>query len=396
MTNLFETEKDSKNVVLKSNILCYFIQNGNSTTNDLAKEFNLSIPTMAKTIAELTAGGYVLEYGKLETGEGRRPNLYGLNPDSGYFIGVDMKQDALCIGLMNFRGDLIDLIDNEPFLLANTQASLDELCDHIARFIKHIKVPREKVFNININISGRVNPDTGYSYSIFNFSEIPLSTYISERVDCDVSIDNDSRAMAYGEYMQGCAKGEKNVLFLNASWGIGLGMIIDGNLYKGKSGFAGEFGHIHAFDNEILCHCGKKGCLETEASGSAFDRIFKERIKNGETSILKTKNGEEITLHDLVKATNQEDPLCIDILERIGHNLGMYVAGLINLFNPELVILGGTLSLTGDFILHAVRSAVLKYSLNLVNKDTQIRISKLKDRAGVVGACMLARNNVLQ
>lgn len=396
MTNLFEKEKDSKNVVLKSNILGYFIQNGNSTTNDLAKEFNLSIPTMAKTINEMSAGGYVLEYGKLETGEGRRPNLYGLNPDSGYFIGVDMKQNSLSIGLMNFRGDLVDLMDDEPFECDNTQASLDELCSHIVHFIERIKVPREKVLNININVSGRVNPDTGYSYSFYNFSEMPLNAYISEKVGCDVSIDNDSRAMAYGEYMQGCAKGEKNVLFLNVSWGLGLGIIIDGNLYKGKSGFSGEFGHIHAFDNEILCRCGKKGCLETEASGSAFYRIFKERIRNGETSILKTKTGDGITLHDLVKATNQEDPLCIDILELIGHNLGMHVAGLINLFNPELVILGGTLSLTGDFILHAVRSAVLKYSLNLVNRDTQLCISKLKDRAGVVGACMLARNNVLQ
>ena len=396
MTNLFEKEKDSKNVVLKSNILGYFIQNGNSTTNDLAKEFNLSIPTMAKTINKMSAGGYVLEYGKLETGEGRRPNLYGLNPDSGYFIGVDMKQNSLSIGLMNFRGDLVDLMDDEPFECDNTQASLDELCSHIVHFIERIKVPREKVLNININVSGRVNPDTGYSYSFYNFSEMPLNAYISEKVGCDVSIDNDSRAMAYGEYMQGCAKGEKNVLFLNVSWGLGLGIIIDGNLYKGKSGFSGEFGHMHAFDNEILCRCGKKGCLETEASGSAFYRIFKERIRNGETSILKTKTGDGITLHDLVKATNQEDPLCIDILELIGHNLGMHVAGLINLFNPELVILGGTLSLTGDFILHAVRSAVLKYSLNLVNRDTQLCISKLKDRAGVVGACMLARNNVLQ
>ncbi len=396
MTNLFEKEKDNKNIVLKSNILGYFIQNGNATINDLAKEFNLSIPTMTKIIGEMGASGYVIEYGKLETGEGRRPNLYGLNPDSGYFIGVDIKQKSLNIGLMNFRGDLVDLVIDEPFTLSNTQESLDSLCDKINGFINRIKVPRDRVLNININISGRVNPDTGYSYSIYNFSEVPLSAFVSERVGCDVCIDNDSRAMAYGEFMQGSAKGEKNILFLNVSWGLGIGILIDGNLYKGRSGFSGEFGHIHAFDNEILCHCGKKGCLETEASGSAFYRIFKERLTNGETSILKKKANEELTLSDLIKATNQEDPLCIDILEKIGHNLGMHVAGLINLFNPELVILGGTLSLTGDFILHAVRSAVLKYSLNLVNKDTQIRISKLKDRAGVVGACMLARNNVLQ
>src|SRR3712207_9029471 len=100
MTNLFEKEKDNKNIVLKSNILGYFIQNGNATINDLAKEFNLSIPTMTKIIGEMSTSGYVIEYGKLETGEGRRPNLYGLNPDSGYFIGVDIKQKSLNIGLM--------------------------------------------------------------------------------------------------------------------------------------------------------------------------------------------------------------------------------------------------------------------------------------------------------
>src|SRR3712207_223046 len=139
MTNLFEKEKDNKNIVLKSNILGYFIQNGNATINDLAKEFNLSIPTMTKIIGEMSTSGYVIEYGKLETGEGRRPNLYGLNPDSGYFIGVDIKQKSLNIGLMNFRGDLVDLVIDEPFSLTNTQESLDSLCDKINCFINRIK-----------------------------------------------------------------------------------------------------------------------------------------------------------------------------------------------------------------------------------------------------------------
>ena len=201
--------------------------------------------------------------------------------------------------------------------------------------------------------------------------------------------------MTFGEYMKGCVKGEKDILFVNLSWGLGLGIVIDGNLYKGKSGFSGEFGHMPAFDNEIICHCGKKGCLETEASGKAFIRIVSERIKNGETSILPDSGNEEYSLEELIDATNREDPLCLDVLESIGQKLGKAIATLINIFNPDLVVIGGTMSQTGNLLMHSINTSILKYSLNLVNKDTKICISKLKDRAGVIGACMLARKSVL-
>lgn len=205
--------------------------------------------------------------------------------------------------------------------------------------------------------------------------------------------------MTYGEYMQGCVKGEKDIIFVNVSWGVGIGIIIDGKVYTGKSGFSGEFGHVNAYDNEIICHCGKKGCLETEASGSALHRILLERIKSGESSILSTRiSGEEdpITLDEIITAVNKEDLLCIEIVEEIGQKLGKQIAGLINIFNPELVIIGGTLSLTGDYITQPIKTAVRKYSLNLVNKDSAIITSKLKDKAGIVGACMLARSRMFE
>ena len=396
MATIFSNDKDNKNDSLKNRILECFILDGNSTNTDLAKELGLSVPTVSKLINEMTEEGFVNEYGKLETAEGRKPNLYGLNPDSGYFIGVDIKQQGLNIGLMNFRGDLVELLNNAPYEPQNTEASLDELCRHIREFVANLSIDTHKILDIGINISGRVNPDTGYSYSMFNFSELPLTKLMEEKLGYPVSIDNDTRAMAFGEYMQGCVRGEKNVLFVNLSWGLGVGIIIDGQLYKGKSGFAGEFGHIHAFDNGILCHCGKKGCLETEASGSAFCRVVKERIAAGETSVLSAKPLDEITFDDVIEATEREDPLCLDALEGIGLYLGEHVASLINLFNPELVIIGGTMSLTGDFLMHSIRTSILKYSLNLVNTDTHLCISKLKERAGVVGACMLARKYVLE
>lgn len=198
--------------------------------------------------------------------------------------------------------------------------------------------------------------------------------------------------------MQGCVKGEKNIIFVNVSWGLGIGIIIDGRIYTGKSGFSGEFGHVSAYENEIICHCGKKGCIETEASGSALHRILLERIRNGENSILSDRISSEdpITLDEIIAAVNKEDVLCIEIVEEIGQKLGKQIAGLINIFNPELVIIGGTLSLTGDYITQPIKTAIRKYSLNLVNKDSVILTSKLKDKAGIVGACMLARSRMFE
>lgn len=396
---LKEIESGSKSALVKKRIITHYIYNGSSTITDLSKELDLSIPTVTKFISEMCEDGYINDYGKLETSGGRHPSLYGLNPESGYFIGVDIKKFAVNIGLINFKGDMMELKMNIPYKLENTPEAMEELCKLINSFIKKAKVNTEKILNININISGRVNPESGYSFSQFNFSERPLAEVLTEKIGYQVCIDNDTRAMTYGEYLQGCVKGEKNIIFVNLSWGLGIGIIIDGKIYTGKSGFSGEFGHINVFDNEILCHCGKKGCLETEASGSALYRTLLERIKNGECSILSGRidNRElPLTLDEIIAAVNKEDLLCIEIVEEIGQKLGKQIAGLINIFNPELVIIGGTLSLTDDYIAQPIKTAIKKYSLNLVNQDSTITLSKLKDKAGIIGACMLARSQMFE
>ena len=396
---LKEIELGSKNALIKKRIITHYIYNGSSTITDLSKELDLSIPTVTKFIGEMYEDGYINDYGKLETSGGRHPSLYGLNPESGYFIGVDIKRFAVNIGLINFKGDMMELKMNILYKFENTPEAKEELCRLISSFIKKAKVNTDKILNININISGRVNPESGYSFSQFNFSERPLAEVLTEKIGYQVCIDNDTRAMTYGEYLQGCVKGEKNIIFVNVSWGLGIGIIIDGKVYTGKSGFSGEFGHINVFDNEILCHCGKKGCLETEASGSALYRILLERVRKGESSILSDRIDSQncsLTLDEIIEAVNKEDLLCIEIVEEIGQKLGKQIAGLINILNPELVIIGGTLSLTEDYITQPIKTAIKKYSLNLVNQDTVITVSKLKDKAGVVGACMLARSRMFE
>ena len=172
-----------------------------------------------------------------------------------------------------------------PFQRKETLESVKEICEYIQTFIEQTSIDREKNLNVGVSLCGRVKPDLGYSPTFYNFGERPLADIMSEQLGINVSLDNDSRAMLYGEYMKTDMKGARNILFINVSWGLGMGIMIDGKLYKGKSGFSGEIGHNYGYDNQIICHCGKRGCLETEISCSALFRKFIERLKAGEMSV---------------------------------------------------------------------------------------------------------------
>lgn len=395
---LSEIEKGTKSALMKKRIISYIMSNDNVTNTELAKVLNLSVPTVSKFIEELSAAGIVRERGKLATNGGRHPLLYGLNPESCYFAGVDMKNGAVSVGLIDFCGDMVGKQTDIPYDCKDTPEGLDRLCDIVKSFIASSGVNKDLIINLNLNISGRVNPQSGYSYSRFNFGERPLSDVLTEKTGVHCCIENDTRAMALGEYMCGNCRGERNVIFVNVGWGLGIGLIIDRKIYTGKSGFAGEFGHMVACDNEVMCHCGKKGCLETEASGSALHRKLIARLEAGENSVLAERFKEvgDVSLSEIMDAVAREDLLCIELVEEVGQTLGRWLAGLINIFNPEKVVIGGALSSTGDYMLQPIRSWVKRYSLNLVNEDTKIVFSKLGDQAGLIGACLIARNRAFE
>ena len=391
-----EISGNSKRSLQKKRILRHLIYNGSATITESAKEFRVSIPTVTKLVNDLTAKGIIVESGKKENNSGRQPALHSLNPDSGYFIGVDPGDSFVNIGLIDFKGDMIKERTNIPYEFENTPEALDILCEIVKSFIEETNIDKSLILNICINIPGRVNHIKGYSYSIFNFSNRPLADIFSEKIGLMVCIDNDTRSMTYGEYVAGVSRRQKNVIFINVSWGLGMGIIIDGKIYAGKSGFSGELGHMKAFDNEILCHCGKKGCLETEVSGRALHRILLKRISNGEKSILSDRvaKREQMTLNDMIEAINKEDLVCIDTIEEIADKLGKNLAGIINLFNPDMLVIGGSLAKTGDYLTQPIKMAIRKYSLNIVNEDSQIVCSTLVDKAGIVGACTIARARI--
>ena len=169
---LEEIRKGSKSAMMKQRIITHLIYNGSSTITDLSKDMDLSVPTVTKFVDEMCAEGYVNDYGKLETSGGRHPSLYGLNSESGYFIGVEVKWYALNIGVINFKGDVVQLQMDIPFKLEDTPECLELLCQHIEDFMAGLAIDKNKLLGINVVLCGRVNPELGYSYSFFNFGSL--------------------------------------------------------------------------------------------------------------------------------------------------------------------------------------------------------------------------------
>lgn len=386
-----------KNKTLKRAMIRFIDQYGMGTITDMSKELKASVPKMTALINELIAHGLIQDQGKLDSTGGRRASVYGLVSHACFFLGVDVKQYHINFGLMDFNRNMVIEKHKVPFQLENDQECLFRLVSAVEEFIQSTGVDQQLILGMGINLKGRINLKAGHNFNYFHFSEEPLTDIIQKKINIPAFLENDSRAMALGEYYNGVDANEKHIVFVNLDYGIGTGIIIDGNLYIGKSGFSGEVSHIPLFDNELLCHCGKKGCLETEASGYALLRKFKERIKKGATSsVLKyKKDPEDITLAEIVAGAKAEDTLCIELLSESGEKLGKGLAVLINIFNPELMIIGGVMAESGDYICLPAKSALNKYSLGLVNNDTNLKFSTLGERAGVLGGCLNARNKIM-
>lgn len=393
----FLNDTNSKNASIKRDILRHCIKKDCFSISDLSKELNISVPTITKLVGELKDDGFVKDEGKLGTSGGRRPSIYGLDPDAGYFLGIDVARHHFHIAVTNFKGELIHFIQDIEFVLQANQESFQSMGRLIKDEVTRIGVPWIKVLGCGISLSGRVNPEKGYSLTYFVSDDIPLTEQFQKELHVPVTIENDSRAMTYGEYMSLGKEADKNMIFINLGWGLGMGMILDGELYYGKSGFSGEIGHFPLLSNDIICRCGKVGCLETGASGSALHRMIVDKLKQGRKSSLSKsfeKKG-EIELEEILQAIREEDVLAIEGIGEIGETLGRGIAGIINIFNPGLVVVGGRLIVGNDYLILPIRTAVNKLSLSRVSSDTKIKLSTLDRKAAGIGNCLLSRSKLL-
>ena len=233
-------------------MLRLFIEKGNHTVAELAAGLGVSIPYATKSLNELVEAQLVQEVGKRDNYSRRAPRVYDLIATSGYFLGIDTGHDRLNLGIIDFCGNMVSNEYKMIYSYEDTNECFDMLTSKINDFIDASGIDRSLIRKACMSVGGRVNPIEGKAHNYFTCLNRPLAEALTESLGIEACIDNDTRCMTYGEYLKGCCKGYRNVVFVNISWGVGIGIIIDGKMYLGKSGYSGEIGHMHIYNNGII------------------------------------------------------------------------------------------------------------------------------------------------
>ena len=354
---------------------------------ELVKAVKISQPLVASLVEDLLRSEVILDHGIGESVGGRRPNMYCINPDYQYVIGVEINLHTLNLAVFNLANKQIYREEVKYFDLENNESYLKALVEKIENVISILKIPREKYLAVGISIPGLVDAKNGWSHTHLSIAKNGLAAHLKERLKLEVMLDNDARIMALGEKAFGKAIDKENVLCLNLSNGIGLGMILNGRLHRGKNGFAGEFGHILIDPEGSLCHCGKIGCLETLTSGKLLVQKLNEAIDEGRPTILAQyrAQGRKIDLRTIVEAIEDGDQFTIDQMYQMCEYLGKGLVTLIHLLNPEMVIIGGKLAHAGKHVLDPVSMSMNKYAMNRISTETELVCSDLLDDAALLG-----------
>jgi N-acetylglucosamine repressor len=280
--------------------------------------------------------------------------------------------------------------------LETTSNILEAIKKAVDAYLKEAGIDESKLMGIGIALPGLIDIHTGISYSYLH-EDKPISSLFEEIFHHPVFVEHDTKAMALGEQAFGLAMGKQNVLCLNIGSGIGLGMILNGRLYHGNSGFSGEFGHIQVDPDGQLCYCGKIGCLETLASGTTMIRNAKKEIEAGATTLISSlvnNDLEKINSEIILQAAQRGDQFAIGLLSNIGEHLGRGIAVLIHLFNPELIIIGGELTNAENYLVDPIQQNLNKYTISKIRRDAQIITSSLANNAGLLGTVALVMNKV--
>ena len=389
-----------KNYLLKIRLIKNLYQKGASTANEICGSMGISLPTVNTLLMDLIRSGEVIKQGRAASQGGRKPDLYRLAPDAFYVLAVDLSKYAVSLALYNCQQAPVKEKVVHNLVLNNEAETFEQLCLHLESYISASGVPSQKIIAIGISMPGLIDSNAGINHTYLNFGGKSLQTHLESRFPQAVFLENDARAMTLAEFKFGAAKNAQNVLGIFVGWGIGLGIVIDGKLYQGTSGFAGEFAHSPLFESqEINCTCGKKGCLEAIASGTSIVRMAEEALLLDKDSILarmaKTHKG-AVDPNLVVNAAKEGDQRAITILSDVGLNLGRGISMLIQLLNPELIVLGGVVAEANQYILTPIQQALNVYSMAKSREKTQIALYQLGNEVGLVGAIAVVTDKLFE
>lgn len=392
---------ERKNYLQKLKILQSLYFGGSKTNTEICELFNISSPTSIRLLNQLINEGWVKKEGLGKSAGGRKPDLYRLKEDSFYIMGVQMERFKIKMAIFDNHNHKIAEFEDLPFQIETESSVVDHLYQKANELLKDSKIDLDKLLGIGVSMPGLVSSSEGKNFTYFIKEEETesLEEVLKKKFKKPVYILNDAKSACLAESNFGLAKDRKNVLVISMDWGIGLGIIVDGKVYQGSSGFAGEFGHIPLIDDGYLCHCGKRGCLETVASGLALVRMAQTGIKNGESTILNSLSEQELEKlqpQTIIKAANQGDQFAINILSEIGIHLGKGIAILIQLFNPEIIILEGKFASAQQFITTPIQHSINTYCMAQLRVKTDICLSNLGDDSVLLGSVATVMDNIFE
>lgn len=380
----------------KKHILRAMYFNGPLSNSELSKIIKLSTPKINSLLVELIDDGLTQELGRGNSSGGRRPNIYGLIKDGFYVVGITININRTIISIFNSNNEEVSGPHFFPIKMQSDITIFNKVNEKLEEVIRNNNILHNKILVAGIEIPGLINQEEGINKTYFP-NVANLSEELKKIFGIPVYFNHDSKIRAFAEQHFGLAKNKQNVLMLQADWGLGLGIIIAGKLYSGKSGYSGEFGHLPIVDNGVLCSCGKQGCLETIVSATAIVRMAKEGLEKGNSSLIRelTNNDlNKIEISDVIQAANSGDQFAISIFSEVGRWLGRGIAYLLQIFNPELIIIGGRVAEANQFIMAPIQQAIHTYSNRDISNNTEIKFSELGSKAGPMGIAAYALERI--
>lgn len=360
---------------------------------EIAEISGLTPASVSKITKKLIQTGIIEESGFGESSGGRPPVLLSLNPEAGYIVGVNLGTDYLEVILSDLEAKSLDYSSHRINKISKDQV-LNSLLEQIENIINKNNIDKKDIIGIGMAVHGLVNKKTGYSIYAphYSWENVPLKDLVENKFNIPTFIDNDVRAMALGEKWFGRAADINNFITVNISNGIGSGIIINEKLYYGADYTAGEFGHILVDNDGPRCSCGNYGCLESLASNKAIVKKAEKLIKQGaKTKIVNLIDGdlEKLNTKIVCEAANKNDEPAQQILKEIGRYLGIGISTLINILNPEMIVIVGEIIRAKEYVFEAINETIDSRALGNSADRIQLVATTLNEKAALVGGVTL-------
>lgn len=368
---------------------------GDLSRTDIADKMGLTRAAVSLIVNDLLESGVVQEAESRSAPSGRPPVILEINPKAGMVGAIDMGATHMSIALADFTARIVHETEF-PFDIKNgPEVCLATAYQNLLKLLESHGLSLSNLTAVGIGVPGPVITDAGMVVSppiMPGWDRYPIRESLEKLFGCPVTLNNDAELGALGEWAYGAGRGEKNVAYIKVGSGIGAGLILNKQIYGGTTGAAGEIGHLTIDENGPLCSCGNRGCLEAFAGGNAIAKQGQLLVQSGKRTLLSELPLEKITAHEVAEAARRGDLHAQEILRRAGTFIGIAIAGLINLFNPSIVIIGGGVAQIGDILTTPIRQAVRERAMHASEQSVRITTGMLGRRSLLIGAIVQAIN----